>query len=313
MPEISSGDLALLRGENHRTNFYLTPCPATALWSARINGALDRGATAVTFDGGSGANFAAIGAYQELWIGSAAGKYDVGRIRIRAVISADSGVSGTVTIAANSIVTSDNNYLTFIGWYILKPIRPLIGEDGTFYKDTNIAYSDQNTKPNPVCIAGENRAGFIDATAGYFEVESQLPSSYVMASGATISSYAASLVWGADAPTISINSGTGVGYIRFDTPGLYWIKWSVTDSNGKTQDTYRWYYAHSPLASNAHYPITSFSVNNLSGDYEAGGWSCGIQLHDDATLADIPDYAPCILWSENWYGSTKKEYHLFTR
>jgi len=306
MPEISSGDLTLLRGENHRTNFYLTPCPATALWSARINGALDRGATAVTFDGGSGANFAAIGAYQELWIGSAAGKYDVGRIRIRAVSSANSGVSGTVTIAANSIVTSDNNYLTFIGWYILKPIRPLIGEDGTFYKDSNIAYSDQNSEPNPVCIAGENRAGFIDATAGYFEIESQLPSSYVMASGASISSYGASLVWGADTPTISINSGTGVGYIRFDTPGVYWIKWSVTDSNDKTQNTYRWYYAHSPLASNAHYPITSFSINNLSGDYEAGGWSCGVQLHDDATLADIPDYAPCILWSENWYGSTKK-------
>lgn len=306
MPEISSGDLALLRGENHRTNFYLTPCPATALWSARLNGTLDRGATAVTFDGGTGANFAAIGAFQELWIGSAAGKNDVGRIRIRSITSADSGVTGTVTIAANSIVTSDNNYLTFIGWYILKPIRPLIGEDGTFYKDTNITYSDQNSEPNPVCIAGENRAGFIDATAGYFEIESQLPSSYVMASGATISSYAASLVWGADTPTISINSGTGVGYIRFDTPGVYWIKWSVTDSNSKVQDTYRWYYAHSPLASNAHYPIVDFSVNNLSGDYEAGGWSCGIQLHDDATLADIPDYAPCILWSENWYGSTKK-------
>jgi hypothetical protein len=111
--------------------------PCYGFWSARINGALDRGATAVTFDGGSGANFAAIGAYQELWIGSAAGKYDVGRIRIKSITSADSGVSGTVTVAANSIVTSDNNYLTFIGWYILKPIRPLIGEDGTFYKDTN--------------------------------------------------------------------------------------------------------------------------------------------------------------------------------
>lgn len=306
MPEISSGDLALLRGENHISQFFLTPCPATALWSARINGALNRGATAVTFDGGSGANFAAIGAYQELWIGSAAGKYDVGRIRIRSITSADSGVSGTVTIAANSIATSDNNYLTFVGWYILKPVRPLIGEDGTFYKDSNITYSNQNSQPNPVCIAGENRAGFIDATAGYFEIESQLPSSYAMASGASISSYAASLVWGADTPTISINSGTGVGYIRFDTPGVYWIKWTVTDSNSKVQDTYRWYYAHSPLASNAHYPIVDFSVNNLSGDYEAGGWSCGIQLHDDASLADIPDYAPCILWSENWYGSTKK-------
>ena len=231
MPVISGGDLTLLRGENHRTSFYLTPCPATALWSARLNGTLDRGVTAVTFDGGSGVNFTAIGAFQELWIGSAAGKYDVGRIRIKAVSSANSGVSGTVTIAANSIVTSDNDYLTFIGWYILKPIRPLIGEDGTFYKDSNITYSNQNSQPNPVCIGGENRAGFIDPTVGYFEIESQLPSSYAIANGASISSYAASLVFGAGSPTFSINSGTGAGYIRFPTAGHYWIKWSVTDSN----------------------------------------------------------------------------------
>ena len=306
MATISSGDLALLRGKNHRTNFYLTPCPARALWSARVNGSLDRGETAVTFDGGSGANFAAIGAYQELWVGSAAGLHDVGRIRIRSISSGDSGVSGTVTIAANSIVTSDNDYLTFIGWYLLKPVRPLIGNDGTFYKDTDITYFNQNSQPNPVCIAGENRAGFIDATLGYFEIESQLASSYAIASGASISSYGAALVWGAASPTISVNSSTGVGTIRFSTAGVYWIKYTVTDSNGKSQDTYRWYYAHSPVINNANYPITDFSINNLSGDYENGGWSCGIQLHNDAALTDIPDYAPCIVWSENWYDETKK-------
>jgi hypothetical protein len=46
---------------------------------------------------------------------------------------------------------------------------------------------------------------------------------------------------------------------------------------------------------------------------KAAGGRVGIQLHDDATLADIPDYAPCILWSENWYGSTKEKHYLFTR
>ena len=310
MPTISGGDLALLRSENHRSQFYLTPCPATALWSARINGSLDRGETAVTFDGGGGANFAAIGAFQELWIGSSAGAYDVGRIRIRSISSGDSGVTGTVTVAANSIVTSDNDFLTFVGWYILKPIRPLIGEDGTFYKDGNISYSDQNTEPSPVCIAGENRAGFVDATLGYFEITSQLPSSYAIANGATISSYAAVLVHGAASPTISINAGTGEGTIRFATDGIYWIKWTVTDSNGKSQDSYRWYYAHSPIINNAHYPIIDFSINNLSGDSNNGGWSSGVQLHNDAALTDIPDYAPCILWSENWYGATKKKHHL---
>jgi hypothetical protein len=276
------------------------------LWSARVVGSLGRGETAVTFDGGSGANFTAVGAFQELWIGSAAGLHDVGRIRIRSVSSGDSGVTGTVTVAANSFVTTDNDFLTFVGWYLLKPIRPLIGGDGTFYKDTNVTYSDQNSEPPPVCIAGENRAGFIDPTDGYFEITSQLPSSYAMASGATISSYAAALVYGPDTPAISVNAGSGVGTIRFDTAGVYWIKWTVTDSNGKSQDTYRWYYAHSPVINSANYPIVDFSVNNVSGDYENGGWGCGVQLHNDAALADIPDYAPIILWAENWYGATKK-------
>lgn len=303
---VSGADLTLLRSDNHRSQFYLTPCPATQLWTARVNGALDRGETAVTFDGGSGTNWTAVGAYQELWIGSAVGLYDVGRIRIRSVSSGDSGVSGTVTVAANSILYSDNDYLTFIGWYIPKPIRPLIGGDGTFYKDGDVTYSDQNSQPSPVCIAGENRASFIDNDLGYWQLDSVLGGSYATAFSTLPSTYAAALVYGPASPTISINSGNGSGYIRFSTPGLYWIKWSVTDSNGKTQDSYRWYYAHSTDTSSAHYPITSFSINNISGDWDNGGWSCGIELYDNAALADIPDFCPIIVWADNWYGETKK-------
>ena len=306
MPTISPADLALLRSEKHTSRFYLTPCPATVLWSARINGSLARGETAVTFDGGSGLDFSAIGEYQELWIGSAAGLYDVGRRRIRSISSGDGGTTGTVTIAANSIVTSDNDFLTFVVWYLPKPIRPFIGSDGTFYKDKDIPYTDQNSDASPVCIAGENRAGFIDDALGYFEITSQLPSSYAMADGASISTYAVSLVYGAGTPTISVNGGTGVGTVQFPTAGLYWLKWTVTDSNGKSEDTYRWYYAHSTTINDTNYPIDSFSINNLSMDYDNGGLSCGIQLHDDAGLDDIPDYAPCIVWAENWYGDTKK-------
>lgn len=299
---VSGTDLNLLRGDNHRSQFYMTPCPATQLWTARVNGALDRGETAVTFDGGSGSNWTAVGAYQELWIGSAAGLYDVGRIRIRSVSSGDSGVTGTATVAANSILYSDNDYLTFVGWYIPKPIRPLIGGDGTFYKDTIVTYSDQNSEPPPVCIAGENQAGFINLA---FTINSQLPNSYAVASGATITNYSATQVYGPAAATIAVNS-SGVGSILFFTPGIYWIKWSVTDSNGKTQDTYRWYYAHSTDTSSEHYPHTAFSINNISGDWDNGGWSCGVELYDDAALADIPDFCPIIVWAENWYGSTKK-------
>lgn len=298
MTTLTAGQLSKLRGQNHRSQFYLSVCPATALWSARVAGALDRGETAVTFDGGSGSDFMAVGAYQELWVGSSAGEYDVGRIRIRSISSGDSGVTGTVTVAANSIVYSDNDHLTFIGWYLPKPIRPLIGDNGTFYKDSDITYTDENAEPAPVAIAGENRVGFIDSGTGYFEIESQLDDSYAIADGASISSYSASLVYGAATPTISVNSGTGVGTIQFDTAGVYWIKWSVTDSNGKSQDTYRWYYAHD----SSDMPVIDFSINNVGGSWNSGGWNAGIQVWgSDADIDNIPDFAPCILWRKDWY------------
>lgn len=282
--------------------------PAT-LWSARINDpSITKGETDIIFAAGSGSSFSAVEEYQELWVGTSAGDDDIGRLRIRSITSGDGGVTGTVVVARNALEFSNNLFLTFKHTYPLKPKYPLIQGPpltATFYKDGDITYSGQNNNTNPVCIAGENRAGFIDATLGYFEITSQLPNSYVTKSGATIVSYNA-VAFPTTGVTINVNAGTGVGYIRFATEGIYWVKWSVADDNGQSQHTFRWYYAHTTSRTSTHYPDYQFDITQISGDWNRGGWETGITMHDEAALDEIPDKTPVILWQVASYNDTEE-------
>lgn len=304
MPQINPTDLAFLRRDNHIAQLFMSVAPALSLWSAQIAGVgIPVGARDLSFDNGAGLDFVAVGELQEIWVGTAAGLYDKGRVRIRSVTSGDGGVTGTLNVSSNSIVWADNDFLTFILWYLPKPRRPRLGSDGTFFKDYDIAYTNQNSQPPPVCIAGENRADFL--VSGQWVVESQLPDSYAVADGATITSYAAVLVRGS--ATVNINAGTGVGDITFTSPGIYWVRWSVTDSNGQTQDSYRWYAVHESDPASADYPMVDFDVNSLSGNWENGGWQAAISLQDNATLADVPDLAPVIIWQRSSYAGVTRD------
>jgi hypothetical protein len=295
---VSAGDLTLLRGKNHRASIYASILKPITLWSAQINGSVGLGTTTIPYDNASGLDFTAVVPLQEVWVGTVAGADDIGRLRIRSI------VAGNLTVARHGLRLADNQYLTFKHDYPLKPLYPLIGGDGTFYKDGDITYTDQNEWLKPTVIAGGHRGGFIDEDLGYFEVISELPNSYTIMPGATISSYGAS-VYPTTGVTISINAGTGVGNIRFAEAGQFWVKYTVTDSYGKSQSSYRFYYAHDKAD---HAPLTSFTVNSLNWDWGRGGWTSGIKVHGDSS--GIPDKTICVLWQEAYYGSVKKNITL---
>lgn len=169
MPTISVGDLTTLRAGGHRIKPYLSVLVPRDLWSARVNdGAIGRGAETVAFDGGSGLDFGEIVADQEVWVGSTAGADDIGRARVTGTVSVNGGVSGAISVAPNSLLWTDNAYLTFKHDYPLKPRYPYIDENGVFTKDgQQIVYGNQNSQPPPVCIAGPHRAVWMeDSLAG---------------------------------------------------------------------------------------------------------------------------------------------------
>lgn len=139
---------------------------------------------------------------------------------------------------------------------------------------------------NPSLAAIINLTYVLDGVV--FEVN--LTGSYPVAQGATIASYSASAAPAAGI-TVDLNTGTGVGTITCSAAGQWIVKFGCTDDNGKTQYTYRKVMTDEPY--------NHFTVGDLSGGWDQGGWAYGVTVSGDATLADFPDEALAVLWAEN--------------
>jgi len=305
MPTVSAPDLALQRSEHHRSDIRLSYLVPPILWSARLNDAtVVKGETSIDFNAGTGSFFSMIEALQEVWVGTALQSDNVGRLRVKAISSGDGGVTGTVTVAGHSHQLQDNNYLTFYHNYPLKPRRSYIDPaTEIWYMDDDIVYSNQNTQPPPVVIAGDHRAGFL--VSGSFAINVDASNSDPKA--ASITSYALTVASTAGTPTVNFNTGTGLGDITFTAAGYYWAKYTVTNSNGKSQVSYRLYMVHDPDRTAGSYPFIDCDQITIENDWEGGGWTAGIKAMDYATLADIPDHTLVVIWGESYYNGTESQ------
>jgi hypothetical protein len=299
MPALTGGQLALLRGERQRGRFYLSVSrPRTLLTGQVNNGSIARGATSIAYDNGAGSGYSSIQAGQVLQVVTAT---RTEAVRIKAI--SGSQTSGTITVASNSILWGDNQALTVIEDYPIVPKNPYFNISGAFYKDGDIAYSDQNEEPPPVVIAGPHRAQFLDDEGEtYFQFRQS--DCYAIAPGASLSSLAVSV-----APSAGVtitNEGGGSWSAIITTAGQYWAKLTATDSNGKTQVSYRRLWAHSTDPTDEDYPYTDFTIETLAGAWGRGGWSLGITVHGTADESDFPPGALICLWYQVKYGDDEE-------
>jgi len=51
-------------------------------------------------------------------------------------------------------------------------------------------------------------------------------------------------------------------------------------------------------------PIEAFVMETCTGNWETGGWSSRVVLHDEATTSDVRDRALACLFTKDWYGGT---------
>lgn len=296
---VSPAELTVLRDDDHEMEIFGSALVPAVIWSARINNAsIGRGDTTIVFDSGSGSDFTLVEAYQEVVVGTTPGDDNIGRLRVRSVSSGDGGVTGTLTVASHSWILANDYYLTFRLDYPIRTAFPLIQGDGTFLKDRVDTYGDENEEPPPVVVAGPHRAEFIGETDVVFNVDSSR--SYTIAEGATISSHSLSIL-PATGSTVSFDSGTGVGTVTFTTTGQRWAKYTVTDSNGKSQISYRSYFVHSPDATDQDYPLFQFHNFRMSGTWERGGWQSFFVATGDNTLSDIPNETLVVIWGTPKY------------
>jgi hypothetical protein len=300
MPAVASGDLDLLRAEHHKANVRLSYLVPPILWKARINDlSIVKGETDIVFDTGSGSYFSMVEAVQEVWVGTSDEDDDVGRLRIKGISS---------TVGGHSLQLGDGQYLTFKHDYPLKPKFSFIEyvSEGVenWFMDDDVAYTDQHEEPPPVVVAGPHRAQFMQSGSILFNVDAS--SSYAIASGASISSYALSVASTAGTPTVNFNTGTGLGDITFTAAGVYWAKYTATDSNGKSQVSYRCYIIHDPDRAQGSWPFVNCDSVELENDWESGGWTASLTASDEYSLSEIPDGTLAIVWQQIKYGDTFK-------
>lgn len=286
--------LTSLRRQFHRTKVFLSVMDAPVLWEARINDALIvLGETSIDFDGGSGSFYSYVEALQEVWVGSTAGDDDIGRLRIKSITSGDGGITGTLTVSGHSLSLNDDQYLTFKHDYPLKPKWSYVDVSEIFYMDDDITYTDQNEDLLPVVIAGPHMANKLFNGTVSFRLDASR--SYAMTPGAVISSYSIQVrSTSGVVSTANFSTTTGAGFITMTLPGVYWVKYTVTDDGARSASSYRCYIVESDSAQ----AVTSFQNASVDGDWKRGGWEATIKLDDEFDLATVPDYALAILWYE---------------
>lgn len=301
MPTITPTDLRTKRAS---CGVYLSILQPVTLLTAQINNAsIARGDRSIAYDSGTGSGFSAITAGQTLEVDTADGTY---KIRVKSITG--NQTSGTITVDENGIVWADNQTLRIKHLYEPHPIPPAI-RSGVFYKFYNTTYSNQNSQPNPVAIIGSHRAGLLSSGSITFQLNSS--SSYAIANGASISSRVWSCVRnGGGTSGITFSSTTAANpTLTITVAGQYWLACTVTDSNGKTQTTYRALFVHDRSGGNA--PYTDFSLQSLSGDWQSGWWKANLNVTGDATLTDFPDDTIVVLWYENFFNGTESYINLW--
>lgn len=279
MPAVASP--SLWRSHPHSIREYLVILKPDVVFSASVNQAsFTYPLASLTYDN------VTVGAYTDIVVGqlarirTAAGEIK-GYTRVRKAPT--SSLVYPAVIGQGDIDVDDNDVIDVLDDYRPQGKLPRIDASDpkhvTFYKDYDLAYSDQGAEPPPICNAGPFVARFVDPDTGLITVERDLTASFAVAPSATISSYSGDIVDGT-VTSGSIASGT---FTATFPAGKRWCQFTATDSNGKTHTKHVLIVACERTGDNAPIRIVSKNLHGTVGD----GWTAGFTLLADDVSADV--------------------------
>jgi hypothetical protein len=255
MPQISANDLARLRQTRQWSQIYMVVHVPNTLMTGIINdGTIERGEMDIVFDnGGAGVGYtqALFDAFDEnttLWVGSYAGGRDIGIIRVRSITrDAWPPISGTVHVAENDgILWVDDLYLTVLDEHRIWPkfLRVDVNEDTdpatiTWWKDYDIVHSWQTHQEPPVVVMGPPACAFIDPSTGLATVNFWGSDSYSPRGTALSGTISWIFAQGTPATANTLGTEAVPHVVTWSALGVYTVKLSITDANGRTSSGYR--------------------------------------------------------------------------
>jgi len=297
---LSESDVNTIRNDHpHVSRFYLSIFQPLQVYCGTISGTPDRGARELTLVDVSG-SIVSLSEGMTLYIGTEEGGKTISKRRYR------KRSGNTITLDENTVEWAAGMYVTAYNYYELWPVYPFITSTSpfTFYKDRDVTYVDQNDNIPPVAIGGGPYVGFLDGGLASFDISAL--SSYAVSPGATITGY----LWECAEGYLD-DANAAETTLTFDTayPGGCYLHLTVTDSNSKTQKLHIPVFVHDRSGANS--PISQFGISSdLSGDYNSGGYSMGIDIWDKDVVDVIFDTPYCVFWSEDYYDGIEHEYNL---
>lgn len=284
-------DLNTTRRQPHEVVTHLSVVKPQVMFRAQVNSStITKNARTIPYDNYGFDIYTTIQNGYTLYVGTTSGGKDLGRVRVK---SAD---ATNIYVAENShIAWADNVYITVVRFREPWGVYPVIildpSNNPVFYKDTDIAYTDQNSKMDPVVCMGANRALFTHGEELWTSSGSYSPV------GASLTSYS----WSFDGGVPRTSTQAHPGAVNYPVAGTYEESLTIGDSNGKSFTGYRYVVV-------TERPVGTFSKwkpTSLEADRDSGTYKLSFEAHEDVSNASIlVDGALVILWAEVRYGGT---------
>lgn len=294
---LSQAELDLYRTQPQGIELFLSIYKPNTVLACQVNDAsIAKGARSITYNTVSSGNYANIVSGQTLWVGSTPGGRDLGKVRVK------SATSSVLTVAENSHIRWTNGaYLTVVDVIDIVPIFPRIiadpanAENTIWYKDYDIAYTNQNELMGTFINMGPHRAGDLDDNGECKFWFGSTGTSHV-------NSEALSYLWdfpGADGITGSTSATPG--WVTYKSAQHTQAKLRVTGANGSIDYSYRYV---------SVYPKNNISkgwtIGNPQGSRSSNGYIFDITIYEPWNY-DIYEGAVVVIYNKSWYGYSQTQ------
>lgn len=304
MVAITNSELTLLRSRPHETNLWLSIYEPLVILACQITGsAVAPGLRDIPYDNVTPGSwgYTAVQTGMTMYVGTTLGAKDVGRIRVR------SATPSTITVAENSdIEWADDLYLTIVNFWEINAVYPRMyvpdPADPTqqiWYKDYDIAHTNQNNVLGTFICMGCHHAAFIDP-------DSHIASIYYTSTGtSSLLGTAISTYYWEFQGGLSGTSSVGIpGVINYYNPGHYTTTLSITDANGVNDVSHRHISIYDRPGEGPDVPILNWELISLDGSRDMGGYQARIKIREN--IEDVVDGSLVVIFADDWYGGTNQ-------
>ncbi len=311
MPQLSPQDDLLSRSQPQEYRLYLSLYQPETVFAARaLTAPSGTGNRVIPFGNVTTGAVAGIIGNMVMLVGSSPGLADFGAVRVRNVIA--SGSVNQIVCAENSHVHwISGAYLTVLNYIDVEAIYPRIVQtvtgtiSATFFKDWDIAYTNQNTVQGSFVCMGPHRAAFRDPASGLASLFWSSSGTYNVANTGTQFAYQ----WEFEGGTPTGSTLRDPGFISYNTPGHFRTRLTVyaSGTQGVTTDYgVRFVSIYDQPDAGPHRPIIEWEIQDLNGTRKNGGYAGRVKIWERVGPEFVRDGQLVVMFSDDFYGATRK-------